>query len=472
MKSKRLADRWWLMLDNEELNDTPLTLTHIFRIHKATPGKEIVVVHEKEVEKDDPEYFTLDLIKPTAKAKSPTKSPAKKIAKRASKRPARPLAAKKPAEPEKNLEPEKAGPSAPPMPDMPPMPGDSPLSSEPETAKAPPTMPPAPGDTPPEPGPPAMPTSPGNSPDPTKAGGPPSMPPSPGAPPPQPQSPTGNPPSAPPTAPATPPGPAKAKTPNLFSAPLPSKAPPPQTPQPVHTTATITTAPSAATPAQTSVKLPIPAVAPPPAIPEVTKPTGTGGLSAQLEQAKHQLNNCESAKEQAIRHTRATQDAADAAEQNLKQQEELLNAAKAEKDLRDNEHNIAKGTLSKAGDALEQATQLRENLQKQVEETAAQLNATEEALAKAQDEHAKWKTQVTNREQQLSALKATSEQTRAILTTLQDDETLSLAAQQSQAAVQAMEAALNAARDHESTSNRNVQQLTIQVADLRKALNG
>ncbi len=218
--------------------------------------------------------------------------------------------------------------------------------------------------------------------------------------------------------------------------------------------------------------MPVPAVAPPPTIPEVTKPTGTGGLSGQLEHAKQQLTDCENAKELAIRHTRATQDAADAADQNLQQQEQILNTAKAEKDLRDNELNQAKDTLRKAGDALDQASQLRENLQKQVEDTTHQLNSTEQSLAKAKDEHAKWKTQVENREQQLAALRATAEQTQAILSTLQDDESLGIAAKQSQAAVQAMDSALQSARNQESNSNRTVQQLTIQVADLRKSLNG
>ena len=72
LKDKKLADEWWVMLDDEEFNDDPINLDEVFRIHKTLAGQQVVIVQVSEQEKDDPDFISLIMLdkpkrKPLAK---------------------------------------------------------------------------------------------------------------------------------------------------------------------------------------------------------------------------------------------------------------------------------------------------------------------------------------------------------------------------------------------------------------------
>ena len=93
-------------------------------------------------------------------------------------------------------------------------------------------------------------------------------------------------------------------------------------------------------------------------------------------------------------------------------------------------------------------------------------------MTKNQAEQGKWKTQADAREQQFSALKETADKARSILSDVDDDEIFQAATSQANAAAEAMGKALTVAKEKESEASRQINKLTIEVADLKRQLNG
>ena len=72
-QDKKLADEWWVMLDEEEFNDDPINLDEVFRIHKTLAGQQVVIVQVSEQEKDDPDFISLIMLD------KPKRKPCKKL---------------------------------------------------------------------------------------------------------------------------------------------------------------------------------------------------------------------------------------------------------------------------------------------------------------------------------------------------------------------------------------------------------
>ena len=397
LKDKKLADEWWVMLDDEEFNDDPINLDEVFRIHKTLAGQQVVIVQVSEQEKDDPDFISLIMLdkpkrKPLAKKLPVKKLPAKKTL------------------PKKEI----SGGPPPTTPDIPPTPS-APDSGGPVSPMA---QPPA-----------GMPD------------GPPSAPgdvslPAPG---------TSGPPSTPPGLPKDAPAPISAPT------PIPSPEP---------------------TPAAVPLPSPQPANLPTVSIPEVTRPTGSGGFSAQLEQAKRQLADCESVENQAKQVTETTQASCETAATKEQEAENVLAACKAEKELRSRELAEAKVKLEQSHKACEQAGAEVKACEAKVNHVTEELNKREESLASCQTDQNKWKAQAEARDQQFKILQDSAEKTRAALSSVDDDETFRAAASQANAAAEAMGRALSTAKEAEAKASQQINKLTIEIADLKRQLNG
>jgi hypothetical protein len=368
LKEKKLADEWWVMLDDEELNDEPMSLDEVFKLHGTVPDKSLIIVQVSEQESEDPNFITLEKLAAPRRKAFAKKLPAKKIA------------------------------------------VDGPPGGEPPPLKA--AEPPKDSDNKPSP----------------MAGPPVGMP---DTPPPFAQ--TSAPISSPPL-PSEPPDPARISTPD---SPLPSSAP-------------------------------LPSVT----IPEVTKPTGAGGLSAQLTQAKKQLGDCENAEKQSKQVCETAKASGESASRKVEEEERILTACKAEKEQRDRDLKEADSKLGQAESACKQAIEQLNVCETQVKQVAGELNKREEILTKNRAEQGKWKIQVDAREQQFSALKETVDKARSILSDVDDDEIFQAATSQANAASEAMGKALTAAKEKESEASRQINKLTIEVADLKRQLNG
>jgi hypothetical protein len=366
LKGKKLADEWWVMLDDEELNDDPMSLDEVFKLHGTVPDKSLTIVQVSEQESDDPNFITLEKLAAPQRKAFAKKLPAKKISVDGRGEP-QPL---KPAE--------------------------APIDSD-------------------------------NKPSPM-AGPPVGMP---DTPPPFAQ--TSAPISSPPL-PSEPPAPARGPTPN----------------SPISTTA------------------PLPSVT----IPEVTKPTGAGGLSAQLENAKKQLGDCENAQKQSKQVCETAKASCENATRKVEEEERILTTCKAEKEQRDRDLKEADSKLGQADSVCKQAIEQLHVCETQVKQVAGELNNREEILTKNQAEQSKWKSQVDAREQQFSALKETTDKARSILSDVDDDEIFQAATSQANAAAEAMGKALTVAKEKESEASRQINKLTIEVADLKRQLNG
>jgi hypothetical protein len=367
LKEKKLADEWWVMLDDEELNDDPMSLDQVFKLHGTVPDKSLTIVQVSEQESEDPNFITLEKLPAPRRKAFAKKLPAKKIS------------------------------------------VDGSLEGAPPPFKA--AEPPIDSDHTPSP----------------MAGPPVGMPDTP-------------PPFAQPSAP-------------ISSTPLPSELPAPALgPTPV----------SPATP------VPLPSVT----IPEVTKPTGAGGLSAQLEQAKKQLGDCQNAQEQSKQVCETAKASCENATRKVEEEERILKTCKAEKEQRDRELKEADSKLGQAESVCKQAREQLNVCEAQVKQVAGELNKREEILSKTQVEQSKWKIQVDAREQQFSALKETADKARSVLSNLDDDEIFQTATSQANAASEAMGKALTAAKEKEGEASRQINKLTIEVADLKRQLNG
>ena len=325
LKDKKLADEWWVMLDEEEFNDDPINLDEVFRIHKTLAGQQVVIVQVSEQEKDDPDFISLIMLdkpkrKPLAKKLPVKKLPAKKTL------------------PKKEI---AGGPHLP----LP----TSHLLQQHQTlvvqyhqwlnplqacrmahhrhlvmyhflhqvqADHPQRLLDSPKDAP-----------------------------------------------AP------------------ISAPTPIASPEP-------------------TPAAVPLPSPQPANLPTVSIPEVTRPTGSGGFSAQLEQAKRQLADCESVENQAKQITETTQASCETAATKQQEAENVLAACKAEKELRSRELAEAKVKLEQSHKACEQAGAEVKACEAKVNHVTEELNKREESLASCQTDQNKWKSQAEARDQQ------------------------------------------------------------------------
>lgn len=347
LKDKKLADEWWVMLDDEEFNEDPLSLDEIFKLHKTIPGHQILIVQDSEQETKNPKFITLEKLE-----KPPPKPLAKKL-------PLKKLPAKEGLP--KTLPADK--------------PEDEPKASrEPDSSAS----------------------------------------------------------TTPAVMPATPPP---------FSTPDPKPS------------STPTTLPSVT-------------------IPAVTKPSGDGGLSAQLEQAKKQLSDCETAKTQSKQVCDTAKSSNESATRKVEEEEKILANCKADKEQRERELDEAEAKLEQAGKACSQATEQLKTCETKVNQVTGDLNNREETLAKAQTEQSKWKTQVDTRKQHLAVLKETAEKAQSVLTDVDDDEIFKAAATQANAASEAMGKALEDAREKEGKASREINTLTIEVADLKRQLNG
>ncbi len=360
LKEKKLADEWWVMLDDEELNDDPMSLDEVFKLHGTVPDKSLTIVQVSEQESEDPNFITLEKLAAPRRKAFTKKLPAKKI----------PVGGPLDGEPPKDSD-HKPSPMAGPPVGMP--------------------------DTPP--------------------------------------------PFAQPSAP-------------ISSPPLPSE--PPATAR----------GPTPVSPISTTA--PLPSVT----IPEVTKPTGAGGLSAQLENAKKQLGDCENAQKQSKQVCETAKASCENATRKVEEEERILSTCKAEKEQRDRDLKEADSKRGQADSVCKQAIEQLHVCETQVKQVAGELNKREEILTKNQAEQGKWKSQVDAREQQFSALKETAGKARSILSDVDDDEIFQAATSQANAAAEAMGKALTVAKEKESEASRQINKLTIEVADLKRQLNG
>ena len=57
LKEKKLADEWWVMLDDEELNDDPMSLDEVFKLHGTVPDKSLIIVQVSEQESENPNFI-------------------------------------------------------------------------------------------------------------------------------------------------------------------------------------------------------------------------------------------------------------------------------------------------------------------------------------------------------------------------------------------------------------------------------
>ena len=367
LKEKKLADEWWVMLDDEELNDDPMSLDEVFKLHGTVPDKSLVIVQVSEQESEDPNFITLEKLGAPRRKVFTKKLPAKKI------------------------------------------PPDSP-----QEGKLPPAKITEPQDLDNKPSPMAGP-------------------------------PLGMPDTPPPFA--------------QTSAPMLSPPAQTGTPTPAHELTPISTTVTPVAIANVT-------------IPEITKPTGTGGLSAQLEQAKKQLGECKNAQTQSKQVCETTKTACENATRKVDEEERILATCKAEKEKRDQEFKEAELKLGQAEKVCTQADEQLNICENQVKQVAEELNKREEVLAKTQVEQSKWKLQVDAREQQFATLKETVDKARSVLTDVDDDEIFKAATSQTNAASEAMGKALTAAKEKESEASREINKLTIEVADLKRQLNG
>ena len=101
-----------------------------------------------------------------------------------------------------------------------------------------------------------------------------------------------------------------------------------------------------------------------------------------------------------------------------------------------------------------------------------ELNKREESLASCQTDQNKWKAQAEARDQQFKILQDSAEKTRAALSSVDDDETFRAAASQANAAAEAMGRALSTAKEAEAKASQQINKLTIEIADLKRQLNG
>jgi len=417
IKDKKLADQWWVMLDDEEFNDEAIDLDEVFRIHKTLAGQQLVIVQVSEQETDEPEFITLEVLKKPERKPLTPKRTIKKL-------------------PTKKL-PTKKLPASAPQAEAPDLPGtpNPPDSSGPTSpmAKPPAGMP----DTPP---------------------------------PVAPSTPPGMPGALPSTAQEAPTKPPPAPTPS----PVPTPTPTPDSPFPQKTPEAPTISTPEATPTPVPTRTPAPVATPLPAvsIPEVTKPTGTGGFSAQLEQAKRQLADCENARNQANQANDGARTASESAATKVQEAEAALAACKTEKELRNREHAEAKVQLEQADKACQQADAEVKASEAKVTHVTEELNKREQSLADSQTEQAKWKAQADAREQQFKILQDSAETTRTALSAVDDDETFRAAAAQANSAAEAMGRALASAKETESKAAQQINKLTIEIADLKRKLNG
>ncbi|MDE0820385.1 MAG: hypothetical protein OSA95_04655 [Opitutales bacterium] len=356
LKEKKLADEWWVMLDDEELNDEPMSLDEVFKLHGTVPDKSLTIVQISEQESGDPNFITLEKLAAPRRKAFAKKLPAKKI----------PVGGPLEGEPSKDSD-HKPSPMA---------------------------------------GPPAG-------------------------------------------MPDTPPPFAQPSTP-ISSPPLP-----PDTAREL-------------TPISPATPIPLPSVT----IPEVTKPTGAGGLSAQLATAKKQLGDCENAQTQSRQVCETAKASCENATRKVDEEERILTTCKAEKEQRDRELKEADSKLGQAVVVCKQAKEQLDTCESKVKQVAGELNKREEILTKTQAEQGKWKIQVDAREQQFSALQETADKARSVLSDVDDDEIFQAATSQANAAAEAMGKALTVAKEKESEASRGINKLTIEVADLKRQLNG
>ena len=71
-----------------------------------------------------------------------------------------------------------------------------------------------------------------------------------------------------------------------------------------------------------------------------------------------------------------------------------------------------------------------------------------------------------------SFIRFSAEKTRAALSSVDDDESFRAAASQANAAAEAMGRALSTAKEAEAKASQQINKLTIEIADLKRQLNG